>query len=260
MQSTLISFVTACVVRPLGRMIIRCRVAIGNHKYRYVLILAHPRSGSTLLSHIIGSHRHFVYAGESYISYNEPADLHRLSFESHRRLRSLHLSSPYIVDKIVYDGFVTDEFLQSHPDLKCIILIRSPEVTLKSMMSYFNWNETVATRAYGARLESLSRRGEVLQDRALLIEYHDLIENPEKTLNALSKFLEVTQQFDRHYRTNRMTGQSVGDSSQNIWATRIIKTKGHSVEISPEALDQAKCAFDKCRRSLSEARVRTICT
>ena len=47
-------------------------------QYRYVFILAHMRSGSTLLAHLLASHPDFVGAGETKVCYRTPADLPQL--------------------------------------------------------------------------------------------------------------------------------------------------------------------------------------
>jgi hypothetical protein len=236
--------------RPAFRRAIQLNVALNRRKYRYVFILAHMRSGSTLLSHILASHPNFVQAGESYITYRTSADLQNLVVETCRRLQKIYLRATYIADKIVYDGYITDEILKSPLIHKCVILVRSPEAALQSMIDHYGWQEKLAVDTYINRLESLVRHGLILRERALLVEYDDLIDHTEKSLAKLTEFFGETRPFESNYKTNRMTGHPVGDASINIFAGRVIRTQPHKIDIGVEALAKASTAFRNCRQRL----------
>jgi hypothetical protein len=240
------------------RKVIQLNLALHGREYRYVFVLAHMRSGSTLLSHILASHPKFVHAGESYITYRTSADLPNLAIETCRRLRKIYLAAVYVTDKIVYDGFMTDEVLKSPLVHKCVIQIRSPESALQSMIDHYGWQEKLALDVYISRLDSLVRHGLILRDRALLIEYDDLVGRTERTLAKLTSFFGEPLPFEQNYKTNRMTGRLVGDNSINIWAGRIIRTQPHKIDISSAALVQASTAFCDSRRRLLFAGVQSI--
>ena len=227
----------------------------GVHKHKFIFVLAHPRSGSTLLSHILTSHPEFSFGGELFIKYEHPTDLAKLLVETCRRLRKVRLRTKNVVDKIVYDGLITDEVLAAPSIYRCILLIRSPEASLKSMVHYFGWDETTALRCYVDRLHALIRHGSVLRERAFLLEYDDLIERSEEMLEALGRFFGRAYSFKSSYKTSRITTQTLGDSSPNIWACRIIRTRTHDVTIGAEALAKASGAFQSCRHQLSQAGV-----
>ena len=77
-------------------------------------------------------------------------------------------------------------------------MLRQPEATLKSMMRYDeNYEEEEALRHYVNRLEELGHYGLLLRDRAIFVEYDDLVDSPDHTLAALSSFLGVRFALER---------------------------------------------------------------
>jgi hypothetical protein len=225
-------------------------LAVRPSKFGFVFILASRRAGSTLLSHIITSHPDFIGAGETHTTYSTEADLPKLIPRTSQLLRRLQLKGKYIVDKITMDEYILDDQLLLSPLIfKCPILIRAPEGALKSFMNWYDVRDDVALEVYLSRLETLARYGDVLQKRALLVEYDNLLDHPDETLAALTRFFEVEQLFSGTYATHKATGK-VGDASPNIFSRRIIRTRSHNVSISAEVMGNAEEAFQKCKRAL----------
>jgi hypothetical protein len=237
-------------IRATFRMVSRLNLLVG-HEYRYVFILAHVRSGSTLLSHILSSHPEFIGAGETHISYRIPADLPKLVIKTCEFLHRPILRETFVVDQINHQ-YVTDEVLLSEQVYKCLILIREPEATLKSMVNLGLWDEKQALELYVNRLEALGRYGLLLKDRAALVEYDELIDHTEHTLAALTSFLSVDSPLTSNYATHRMTARVVGygDPSDNIKTGQIVRTPDHQITISEDTLIAAACAFHNTRRRL----------
>lgn len=233
---------------------------MNGRRCRYALLLAHPRSGSTLLTHIIANHPEFLSAGESFITYRRATDLRSLFVDTCARLHRFRLGSTYVVDKVVYDNLMPDELLRSGLIAKCVILIRSPESTLRSMIRYFQWDESQALNVYRGRLETLARQAGVLGDRAILLEYDDLVANPEAALGGLSRFFGISRPFANLYETGaarQIAGERRGDASVNILAGQIIRTPSHGARISAMIAEQARRAFDECRAKLRLAGVQS---
>lgn len=245
------------VVLAVYRKTIQLNLALHGHKYQYVFVLAHMRSGSTLLSHILANHPEFAGAAESHVTYKTPADLPNLAIVTCQRLRKLKLSATYVVDQINHDEYLTDETLSSPLIHKCVILIRPPEATLQSMISLFGCEEKIALDFYIDRLEALAKYGLILRERALLVEYGDLVDRTEETLATLTDFLGVTQPFKPDYAALRTTGR-FGDPSRNIGVGRVIRTEPHKIDIGAEALSQASIAFRHCRERLLHAGVQSV--
>jgi hypothetical protein len=212
------------------------------------------RSGSTLLSHILAGNPKFAHAGETFLSYKTPTDLRTLIIEVSQRLRKICLSATYVIDQINHQ-LVTDDILKSPLIHKCVILIRSPEAALKSEIATHGKSENYATEYYINRLSQLVEYGRILGNRALLVEYDDLVGRPKKVLAALTAFFGVTPPFNVDYPTHRITGKIGGDTSENIWAGRIIQTQPHDINIGPGALAEATIAFENCKRQLLYAGV-----
>lgn len=233
------------------RMTARLNIALRRRSYRYIFVLGHVRSGSSLLAHLLANHPDFAGAGETHLVYRNPTDLQNLVLKTCELLHRVQLNETYVVDQINHD-YVSDDVLQSGQLYKCIILLREPEATLKSMVSLSIWQEKQALDIYIKRLEELVHYASLLKERAFLVEYDDIVNRAEPTLAALSKFFGLNSQLTANYTTHRMTGRVMGygDPSENIKAGRIIRTPKHDVTIGESTLDAAKHAFHKCREQL----------
>ncbi len=245
-------------IRAVFRKMVRLSVALHRRHYRYIFILSHMRSGSTLLSHILASHEDFVGAGETHVNYRSPADLPRLVLRTCELLHKLQLDGTHIVDQINHP-YVTDEVLLSSLIYKCVILIRSPESSLKSLSALFGWQESTVLETYVGRLAQISHYGQVLRGRAIVVEYDDLVDRTEETLAALSRFLDVDPPFTANYMTHKATGK-MGDPSKNISSGRILRTQGHEATLGAEIMSEASLAHRKCRHELLSAGVPFACS
>ena len=234
--------------------IARWNAVLRGREYQYVLLLGHMRSGSTVLSHVLASHPDFVGAGEAHIAYQKPEDLRQLIARTCQLLRRLDLPGTHIVDQINHPR-VSNEVLHSPIIKKSILLIREPKGTLRSLIATFGWDVATALGCYVGRLEQIRRYGEILRDRALLIEYEDLVNRTDDTLAALTGFFGLSTPFSASYATHTAT-QKVGDPSDNISAGRVVRTKTHEIEIEPATLVSASRAFFACREKLIAAGVR----
>jgi hypothetical protein len=234
------------------RKVVQLNVARQSDEYRYVFVLAHMRSGSTLLSHVLANHPEFEGAGETHVVYKTAADLQNLILYICQRLRKFRIDAKYVVDQINHDSYLTPEVLASPKVYKCVILIRAPEATIQSMMSLFGWDEKTAGMSYVDRLNTLASYGQMLGQRGLLIEYDDLVDRTEQTLAGLTEFLGVEQTFTSNYATNSATGR-FGDPSKNIVSGRILRTQSHKIKVGVEILAEASTAFESCKRQLLAA-------
>jgi hypothetical protein len=162
------------------------------------------------------------------------------------------LRSRYIVDQINHP-YVTDEVLLSPLMYRCIILIREPQATLRSMMKLFQCHESEALTLYVERLEALSHYGLLLKKRAHLVQYDDLVDHTNQTLAGLSKFIGLESPFRSTYAAHRMTGSAgFGDSSPHINSGHVIRTPANAMPIGEDSLIVATRAFVKCREQLEQ--------
>lgn len=228
-------------------------------KYRYIFILGHMRSGSTLLSHLLASHPEFVGAGETHLTYRTERDLPTLVLRTSELLHRPVLRESYVVDQINHP-YLSEDILKSSRIYKCIILIREPVATLKSMINLAIWSEEEAVEIYTRRLETLEKYGTILGPRALLLQYDELLDQTQRALDALTSFFELKTPLKPDYATHRMTKRipGYGDPSPNIMAGQIIRTAPHKAPVSSEGLNQATNAFQNCLTVLQAASVKTI--
>jgi hypothetical protein len=199
-----------------------------------------------------------VGAGETHISYQTPADLPKLILKTSELLHRPILSGKYFVDQINHE-YVSDNVLLSKRLYKCVILLRQPEATIKSLMSLLKCQEKEALELYVNRLAALSRYGMLLRERALVVEYDDLVDHSEDTLAALTRFLALDSPLTANYETHRMTGRvaGYGDPSSNIKIGQIMRTPTHQITISEDILVAAVGTFQKCRAQLHEETAQT---
>ncbi len=226
------------VVKPPARvafgMVSRLHLMLRRHDYRYVFILGHMRSGSTLLAHVLANHPELVGAGETHVKYRSEADLPKLVLETCRLLRRPILRERYIVDQVNHD-YLTDQVLLSEQVHRCIILLRASEPTLKSMMGLGIWTEPEAVRVYLNRLATLTHYGLLLKRRAMVVEYDDLVDRSGDVLAAMTRFLQLASPLSESYATHRMTARvaGYGDPSQNIKVGKIVRTAARDIAVSP---------------------------
>lgn len=233
---------------------VRVNLLLRPRDYQYVFVLAHMRSGSTLLSHILVSHPDFDGAGETHTFYKAPEDLGRLVPRTCELLRKLQVTSKYVVDKITMDQYLSDEVLALLPIHKSIILFRKPEAALKSIIEFFKWPQEMALDHYVTRLATLALYGRVLRDRAICVEYDALVDQPQETLAALTRFFDVDQPFRQAYTKTKVTGK-MGDPSRNILTGKIVRTPEHNLQIKTDVMTEAIRAVQNCRLDLLSAGV-----
>ena len=234
------------------------RISLRRGDYRCIFILGHMRAGSTLLAHVLANHTECAGAGETHLSYQMPSDLPNLALKTCQMLHNPLLRRRYFVDQINHP-YVSDDVLLSTRIYKCIILLREPGSTLKSMMSLSIWSEKEAVEIYVKRLKQLLHYGIILGGRAILVEYEDLVDRTQQTLDRLTDFLGFDPPLTPNYTTHRMTGRipGFGDPSDNIKTGHIIRTPSHSITISKEALDRATLAYGDYREQIRAATVRS---
>jgi hypothetical protein len=261
-----VPFYLKMALRPAFIGIFRMSAYLNASKHRYVFVLAHMRSGSTLLSHILGSNPEFAYAAETNSIIRTSADLQNLLAETYAGLRKIRLNATYIVGQVNH-ALITEEVLKSSLVYKCVILIRSPEDTLKSRIEtpmsdsqgIPGMSERDALDYYVNRLRELGEYGRILGGRAIIVEYEHLVNHSEQTLAALTDFFDVTQPFETKYKTNRLTRRFRNPASGEIQAGRIVRTKPRRVKITDEALVKAAVAFQDFRKHLSFYNVKFAC-
>lgn len=232
---------------------------------RYLFILSHMRSRSTVLCHVLGSHAEIVGYSELHRCYNNRFDLLKmradLCVETAQGSTKRNLSNKFLLDKILHNEIVVSDELLEQAQPKVIILLREPEATLKSIiqMGYRTgvaWYQDPERAAayYCKRLDALAEYGRKLNGRYFYLPADELIENTDKTLTQLTEWLALRSPLVRHYEQFPNTGKRhFGDSSRNIHSGVIKKTKRHhAVVLTEAALEKANASYQRCHMQLLE--------
>ncbi len=202
---------------------------------RHLFVLAHPRSGSTVLSHVLHGHPEIAGFGEHHVSYIDADDLTALEARTAYFARDPRLESRYVLDKIVLNKHEVDQAILQADTTRFVFLLREPAETLQSYARMFPDLPTDEDRfrSYRRRLTALVKYLETINDpkRAFFLTYDELTSETPAALDALTRWLELGSPLLPEYELTAKTGsQSWGDPSANIKAGKIL-----TLDRAPEA-------------------------
>ena len=223
--------------------------------YAFIHILAHPRSGSSLLVHLLASHPNICGFGESKLQYASENDLEKLPNKVLLTLRRFPRlgREKYMLDKLVHDFLLSTENsdILCSEDCRVIFLIREPHSTIRSIMRVLDYDLSRAVDYYLTRLDSLENYARVVskaQD-SIFIRYKELLYNTDEVFDLLQQFLELKEPLSEEYAILRTTGKfGYGDSSKNIFLGHI-ERKGHNEKTQlkqGKIGDEVDVAFKRC--------------
>ena len=230
---------------------------------KYLFVLGHMRSRSTLLSHILGSNPNICGHGELHHAYLHPLSLMKIRLDLNLDSDE-PLKNKYLLDKLLHNrNIVSDKVLETIQP-KVIFLIRQPESALKSIINMGRKGRDAglaqyepvdgALDYYVSRLAMLEMYANKLQGNYFFIESDELINQPDDMLARLSVWLELEQPLDKNYSIFHNTGKAgTGDMSKNIKSGKILKTKGYpDIQLSPEIVQQGWDAYISCKETLTK--------
>ena len=196
---------------------------------RFVLILGHMRSGSSLLNHLLLQHPLICGAGERNATYRDRRDLLRLVTDAYVAQRRIARRATVFVDQINHERFLHADFLkrreagrgESEDVLRPIVLIRRPEPALASMVEvlgeHYGFTLPQAIAYYQERVASLaSMVADLPNGHCAWLAFEDLVATPEPILRGLERELALpAPALTTSYPTHRFTG-GAGDPSKFI--------------------------------------------
>jgi len=245
--------------------------------HRYLLILSHARSYTTLLCHILGSHRQISGYGETRMPYETAVDLYRLNAKACED-GNYRNDCEYVLDKLLYDDLTVSDTVLGLPRVIPIFVVREPEPTIASLtrmrvreheQGIQNWAEGTDRRAaagsaaayYTRRLETLQTlcaRLEALRGRGIFLPARCLLDDTAGTLRFLEGALNLDGPLREEYKVFEMTGKTdYGDTSTTIRTGRIVRdpSEQEEVPIPADLLDRAGHAYAACMNSLRRSPV-----
>lgn len=187
---------------------------------RTLFVVAHARSGSTMLTHILGHHRDILSVGEHHVNYRGPRDLRRLRDRSAFMSRELRAQPAYVVDKIVHNTHMISDEVLFDLSTRYLFLLRRPEGTLPSVGKLFGQSDLDRqVRYYRRRLDGMVEVARTVSDpsRCAFVTYEQLTSQSEVVLDYLTSFLGLDSALSADYDVGATTGrQAWGDPSDRI--------------------------------------------
>lgn len=229
---------------------------------RYLFLISHMRSRSSLLSHVLGSHPEITGYFESHIAYRHKLDFVLLR---HRVMESLD-GAPlgrYVLDKVLHRWYITPQ-LMNRMGARAVFLLRDPESSLKSLVAsnFFNAPTPAATlkRAtvyYFKQLKWIQKCCGELKTRGIFIESESLVNQTQRNFELLQERLELGSPLSESYQMFNDTGRAeYGDPSQLILAGQIVRDGRTSYSEAPQIPEstviEARYAYDQCAQALRE--------
>jgi hypothetical protein len=240
------------------------RPAVFVGRRRYILVISHMRSYSSLLCHILGSNPEIAGYAEMHQSYERRLDLFRLRMRVSRALDGC-LPGRFVLDKVLHDEYTILPEILDWEVVKPIFLLRRPEATLRSIMKMGERIKTVewysdqdsAMDYYVARLNELARLADQMQTSALFIQSERLIDSTALTLESLRTFIGFDEPLREFYSMFKHTGQrGWGDDSSAILEGRILHSSDadDTSELERWSAQRAVKAYEECCRTFERHR------
>ena len=242
------------------------RVAFRAKSYRFLLLLSHMRSGSSLLTHLLTANPEVIGYGETHINYTDANDFRQLlkkvywqaqDFRTLGDMQNLRMHHRYVMDKVLHNKkFLDHGFLQSG-QVYAIFLLREPERSLASIADLKpHWDHQDAIEYYSERLAMLVDYARLINDpqRTLVVTYEQLLEDTPNALQTLQRFLHTRAPFTEEYKVLKTTGmQGVGDPKGKIKAGKIVRSQRQLIQsFAPEIIERAQQAYQDCQANLLE--------
>ncbi len=216
-------------------------------KMKFLFIVGHMRSGSSLLTHLLNSNPQIVGYGETGFAYPQLADLDRLIVEVMWNMRRMSLHETYVMDKLLHDRNQLGVEVTAAPCMRFLFLLREPNSTVRSIVRLGEFNPDLdyvdpqrATEYYVTRLEQLTEYAKQIDDpsRAAFLTHDQLLNSTPAAFQMLEGFLKLRSSLSEDYQVLPTTGKiGIGDPSDSIKAGRIRRDVSNaSAVLLPEDL------------------------
>lgn len=221
-----------------------------NPNQDYLFIMGHPRSGSSLLMHILESNDEIIGFGEYFTKYKDSKSLLKSEFDIRRKSNQLFKKCKFIVNQVNHHSVTPNLKVVISKTNKHLLLIRNPEDTLSSMIKLSDsvnqpMSQEAVTAIYIERLEYLKKMTNLIDPlNWVFICYDDLLNNSEENLKNLTNFLALKKPLKKEYQLKIFT-QKWGDPSKNITKGEIFKPPSDKVKIEAELLKRASKVYNE---------------
>jgi hypothetical protein len=228
--------------------------------HRNIFLFSHMRANTSLFGHILGSHPDIEGYYEMHIGYYSWKSLWRqklLYLESHKP----KATSRIYFDKLLHDYCVVSPEILKRPTTQSIFMMRGPDKTIKSIIGLYQKIDPAHefARADGAvayyikRVEELVDTSNSMPSKYYYLDAEDLIQSSTETLDALGKWLGLSQPLAQEYQLFNKTGApQAGDPSDLMSTGRINKVQHNysDIDLPMHLLADADKAYRSARDSL----------
>lgn len=225
---------------------------------KYLFILGHMRSGSSLLVHLLGSNPGILGYGENHLFYNTRADFDELLLKVTGFFKTWRVKEDFVMDKVLHNRFLPDLSLLKSEDVYVLFLSRNPEKSLPSIVNVYTdvmpkvapekaGDESTGLNYYITRMETLAQYATEFggSPRTMFLTYEDLLDNSTETFSSLQSWLGLEHPFSESYKMHDATGVAgKGDYSELIkkgHIERVDKNKYQAVTV--ESMTAARAAY-----------------
>ena len=177
----------------------------------HLLVLGAPRSGTTLLTAMIGRHPSAAMLNENYgwaigDILSKPVVGNKLCIPNHIELRQrkprwVRFFGAWLHHRLYDRGYFRyrpevdvsiEDYLKLYPDLKVIGILRDGNAVVSSIMRRGEQPRDVAVYRWRRSIEILTALTDRLEDNLFLLSFDQLVTEPEATLKAIARFLGVS--------------------------------------------------------------------
>lgn len=227
---------------------------------RYILVLSHMRSYSSLLCHLLGSHSEIDGYAEMHRSYRTHADLVRLKAHVFRSLDG-QFRGRFVLDKLLHDRYNVSRSLLESRAVYPIFLVRDPADSTSSILRMGSaiqsatWysDPRLVTEYYVSRVSHLAEIARTLERPPLFVRAEELVHDTRACLDATASHLGLHSPLDESYSLFKNTGrEGWGDYSGVILERRIVRDRPreNGRDLPERLLVEARRAYDDCCRTL----------
>lgn len=225
-------------------------------KQDYLFLIGHPRSGSSLLMHILTSNEYISGFGEYLTKYEALIDLEKAEFDIRRKSKALFKEQKYIANQVNHHSVTPTIELLKSSESKIIFIIRKPSETLSSMAILSkkrnsNLSPTEIAEFYKDRLKEIREIADRISNHQwTFTTYSNLTNNPKQVLTSFSDFLQLSTPLTHHYNIQKYT-QIWGDPSKNITKGKIINPKSPQIKISDKIIKPCEEVYQETLNHLN---------
>jgi hypothetical protein len=194
---------------------------------RFLFILGHMRSGSSLLCHLLCNSPDIIGFGEAHNSYRRRTDLAKLLAAVLHHTGENPMKYRYVLDKVVGQQHILNPPVLTDNRTRYVFLVREPLASIASIVAmrrmYHDESPqqliSFATNYYSLRLTQLVDLANTIDDpeRCLLVTHRQLLNETHSAFEALEELLDLSAPLHEDYKIMPTTGKpGMGDPTSSI--------------------------------------------